>query len=63
MAVLGDTLDPKTRTSSNVTQAHGQAGIFSGPHGSFWVADGNLSGHGWSVSAWTITLVRKGKTR
>lgn len=58
MAVLGHNADPKKRGSFNVPQAQWVEGVFSGTHGSYWDADGNLYVQDWNVSGRIIKLVR-----
>ncbi len=58
MAVLGHNPDPKTRGSFKVPQEQWKEGIFSGTHGSFWDADGNLYVQDWNVSGRIMKLVR-----
>ena len=58
MAVLGHNPDPKTRGNFNVPQEQWKEGIFSGTHGSFWDADGNLYVQDWNVSGRIMKLVR-----
>ncbi len=58
IAVLGHNPDPKTRVNFNVKQESWIEGIFSGTHGSYWDADGNLYVQDWNVSGRIIKLVR-----
>ena len=58
MAVLGHNPDPKTRANYNVPQAQWQEGVFSGTHGSFWDAEGNLYVQDWNVAGRIMKLVR-----
>jgi hypothetical protein len=61
MAVLGHNPDPKTRGNYNVPQAQWKEGVFSGTHGSFWDADGNLYVQDWNVAGRIMKLVRVGR--
>lgn len=58
MAVLGHNPDPKTRGSFKVPQESWKEGVFSGTHGSFWDAEGNLYVQDWNVSGRIMKLVR-----
>ncbi len=58
MAVLGHNPDPKKRGNYNVPQAEWIEGVFSGTHGSYWDADGNLYVQDWNVSGRIMKLVR-----
>ena len=58
VAVLGDNPDPKQGRNFNVPQDQWQEGIFSGTHGSYWDADGNLYVQDWNVSGRLMKLVR-----
>jgi hypothetical protein len=58
MAVLGHNPDPKTRGNYNVPQDQWKEGIFSGTHGSFWDAEGNLYVQDWNVSGRIMKLAR-----
>ena len=58
MAVLGHNPDPETRGSFQVPQERWREGIFSGTHGSFWDAEGNLYVQDWNVSGRIMKLVR-----
>ena len=58
VAVLGNNPDPKKGRSFNIPQAQWVEGIFSGTHGSYWDADGNLYVQDWNVSGRIIKLVR-----
>jgi hypothetical protein len=62
MAVLGHNPDPATRGNFNVPQEQWKEGIFSGTHGSFWDADGNLYVQDWNVSGRLMKLVRVSPT-
>jgi len=46
--------------SRKLPQEQWQEGIFSGTHGSFWDADGNLYVQDWNVSGRIMKLVRVG---
>lgn len=58
MAVLGHNPNPKTRGSFGVKQKDWIEGVFSGTHGSFWDADGNLYVQDWNVDGRLMKLVR-----
>lgn len=58
MAVLGHNPNPKTRGSFNVPQDQWIEGVFSGTHGSYWDAEGNLYVQDWNVSGRIMKLVR-----
>lgn len=58
MAVLGHNPDPKKGGNYNVPQDQWVEGIFSGTHGSFWDADGNLYVQDWNVDGRIMKLVR-----
>ncbi|XZE56781.1 6-bladed beta-propeller [Planctomycetaceae bacterium SH139] len=58
MAVLGHNPDPAKRGNFNVPQADWIEGVFSGTHGSFWDAEGNLYVQDWNVSGRIMKLVR-----
>ena len=58
MAVLGYNPDPKKGGSFKVPQEEWIEGIFSGTHGSYWDADGNLYVQDWNVSGRIMKLVR-----
>ncbi len=58
MAVLGHNPDPAKRGNFNVPQEEWIEGIFSGTHGSYWDADGNLYVQDWNVSGRIMKLVR-----
>lgn len=58
MAVLGHNADPKKRGSFGVPQAQWIEGVFSGTHGSYWDADGNLYVQDWNVDGRIMKLVR-----
>ena len=58
MAVLGHNPDPKTRAAHGVKQENWIEGIFSGTHGSYWDADGNLYVQDWNVDGRIMKLVR-----
>lgn len=58
MAVLGHNPNPETRGSFNVPQEKWIEGIFSGTHGSYWDAEGNLYVQDWNVSGRIMKLVR-----
>lgn len=58
MALLGHNPNPKTRGNFNVPQDQWIEGVFSGTHGSFWDAEGNLYVQDWNVSGRLMKLVR-----
>lgn len=58
MAVLGHNADPSKRVNFNVPQSEWVEGVFSGTHGSYWDADGNLYVQDWNVSGRIMKLVR-----
>lgn len=58
IAVLGNNPDPSKGGSFNIPQDQWIEGIFSGTHGSFWDADGNLYVQDWNVSGRLMKLVR-----
>ncbi len=58
MAVLGFNPDPKKGRNFNVPQSEWVEGVFSGTHGSFWDAEGNLYVQDWNVDGRIMKLVR-----
>ncbi len=58
MAVLGHNADPKQRANFGVKQANWIEGVFSGTHGSYWDADGNLYVQDWNTDGRIMKLVR-----
>lgn len=58
IAVLGHNPDPAKGMNYNIPQEEWQEGIFSGTHGSYWDADGNLYVQDWNVSGRIMKLVR-----
>lgn len=58
MAVLGHNPDPAKGRSFNIPQSEWIEGIFSGTHGSYWDADGNLYVQDWNVDGRIMKLVR-----
>ncbi|MCA9196913.1 MAG: 6-bladed beta-propeller [Planctomycetales bacterium] len=58
MAVLGHNPDPAKGGNYNIPQEEWIEGIFSGTHGSYWDADGNLYVQDWNVSGRIMKLVR-----
>jgi hypothetical protein len=58
VAVLGNNPDPDKRMNFNVPQEQWVEGIFSGTHGSYWDADGNLYVQDWNVAGRIMKLVR-----
>lgn len=58
IAVLGHNPDPGKGRSYGIKQDQWVEGIFSGTHGSYWDADGNLYVQDWNVSGRLMKLVR-----
>lgn len=58
MSVLGYNPDPKKGRAHGIKQEDWIEGIFSGTHGSYWDADGNLYVQDWNVSGRIMKLVR-----
>jgi hypothetical protein len=58
MAVLGHNADPAARANYGIPQEQWKEGIFSGTHGSYWDADGNLYVQDWNVSGRLMKLAR-----
>jgi len=58
VAVLGHNPDPGKGRNYNVPQDQWIEGVFSGTHGSYWDADGNLYIQDWNVSGRIMKLVR-----
>ncbi|HQX53863.1 MAG TPA: 6-bladed beta-propeller [Planctomycetaceae bacterium] len=58
ISVLGHNPDAAKGGSFNVPQEQWIEGIFSGTHGSYWDADGNLYVQDWNVSGRLMKLVR-----
>jgi len=58
MAVLGHNPDPKKGASYGIPQSQWVEGVFSGTHGSYWDAEGNLYVQDWNVSGRIMKLVR-----
>ena len=58
IAVLGHNPDPAKGSSFNIKQSDWVEGIFSGTHGSYWDADGNLYVQDWNVDGRIMKLVR-----
>lgn len=58
ISVLGHNPDAAKGGSFNVPQEQWVEGIFSGTHGSYWDADGNLYVQDWNVSGRLMKLVR-----
>ena len=58
IAVLGHNIDRGAGRSFNVPQEKWVEGVFSGTHGSYWDAEGNLYVQDWNVSGRLIKLVR-----
>lgn len=57
-AVLGHNDDPSKGLNFNIPQVEWVEGVFSGTHGSYWDAEGNLYVQDWNVSGRIIKLVR-----
>lgn len=57
-AVLGENPDKAQGRNFNVPQDKWVEGVFSGTHGSYWDADGNLYVQDWNVSGRIMKLVR-----
>jgi hypothetical protein len=58
IAVLGHNPDPAKRVNFNIPQNQWIEGIFSGTHGSYWDASGNLYVQDWNVAGRIMKLVR-----
>lgn len=58
IAVLGHNPDPGKGRSYGIKQDQWVEGIFSGTHGSYWDAEGNLYVQDWNVSGRLMKLVR-----
>jgi hypothetical protein len=58
IAVLGHNPDPSLGKNFGVKQENWIEGVFSGTHGSYWDADGNLYVQDWNTSGRIIKLVR-----
>jgi len=58
MAVLGHNPDPARRANFNIPQNEWIEGVFSGTHGSYWDADGNLYVQDWNVAGRIMKLTR-----
>jgi len=58
MSVLGFNPDPKLGGSYKVPQDQWIEGVFSGTHGSYWDADGNLYVQDWNIDGRIMKLVR-----
>lgn len=58
MAVLGHNPDKKQGRNFKVPQDQWIEGVFSGTHGSYWDADGNLYVQDWNVDGRIMKLVR-----
>jgi len=58
VAVLGHNPDPKKGRAHGIPQSQWIEGVFSGTHGSYWDADGNLYVQDWNVSGRIMKLVR-----
>jgi len=58
IAVLGHNPDPELGIKRDIPQDEWIEGIFSGTHGSYWDADGNLYVQDWNVSGRIMKLQR-----
>ena len=58
IAVLGYNADPKKGGSFKVPIEDWIEGVFSGTHGSYWDADGNLYVQDWNISGRIMKLIR-----
>ena len=58
VAVLGHNPDPGKGRSYNIPQDQWVVGVFSGTHGSYWDAKGNLYVQDWNVSGRLMKLLR-----
>ncbi|QDU75521.1 hypothetical protein Pan97_25540 [Bremerella volcania] len=58
IAVLGNNPDPAKGRNYNIPQDQWVEGVFSGTHGSFWDAEGNLYVQDWNVAGRIMKLVR-----
>jgi hypothetical protein len=58
IAVLGHNSDPAKRANFNIPQSQWIEGVFSGTHGSYWDAEGNLYVQDWNVAGRLMKLVR-----
>lgn len=58
IAVLGHNADPMKRGSFKVPQSEWIEGVFSGTHGSYWDAAGNLYVQDWNMDGRIMKLVR-----
>ena len=58
VAVLGHNADPKKGGNFNIPQDQWVEGVFSGTHGSYWDAAGNLYVQDWNVSGRLMKLVK-----
>lgn len=58
IAVLGNNPDPKLGSAYNIPLENWVEGAFSGTHGSYWDADGNLYVQDWNISGRIMKLVR-----
>ena len=58
VAVLGHNPDASKGRSYNIPQDQWIEGVFSGTHGSYWDAEGNLYVQDWNVSGRIMKLVR-----
>ena len=58
VSILGYNADPAQRRNFGVEQKDWIEGVFSGTHGSYWDADGNLYVQDWNISGRIMKLVR-----
>lgn len=58
IAVLGHNNDPAARSNYNIPQEEWIEGVFSGTHGSYWDAAGNLYVQDWNVAGRIMKLMR-----
>lgn len=58
ISVLGNNPNPALGRNFKIPQEQWKEGIFSGTHGSYWDADGNLYVQDWNMSGRIIKLVR-----
>ena len=58
ISVIGHNPDPEKGLNYNIPQEEWIEGVFSGTHGSYWDADGNLYVQDWNVSGRIMKLVR-----
>lgn len=58
VAVLGNNPDPKQGRNYNIPQDQWVEGVFSGTHGSYWDAHGNLYVQDWNIAGRIMKLAR-----